>query len=314
MEFSIECKQCKKILYGPVTFCPFCGSKLDSINQVDQQKLDIPKKEVVQEEAKTPAQTAEVKPTADTPDTKETKSIVENSAPSGAFDVKESTKTADVMPPLAGDKPKKPINPVPKKHLRWPAIAAGVLLALIGLYYYVSNKNEKKLTPPTPSTQVTTIDVRQPNTTSSSQHPTTAAEQTSTIQTTMPTTIPVSTDEEIKKRVNQYLENGQKYFNTGDYASCISMMKAALRLDGDNVEAKALFSRARVKQKEVDSQKELLDILQIGKDFYASGKYQECISSMKLALQYDANNDEAKRYKKMAEDKLFTNPKTGRTK
>jgi len=69
-------------------------------------------------------------------------------------------------------------------------------------------------------------------------------------------------------------------------------------------EALAKVAAEKQRQEQAIRQQEIDDYLADGKRFFENAKYELCIEKMKEVIKRDSNNEEAKNYKQMSEDKI----------
>ena len=99
-----------------------------------------------------------------------------------------------------------------------------------------------------------------------------------------------------KARIKEYLTLGKAYYNEGRFAEAVVALEKVLNLDPENVDAKAMHTRAKraletgvvekVKEEiEVEKEQEVQVYLENGKKFMAEKQYLEAIAEFNKALR-----------------------------
>ena len=99
------------------------------------------------------------------------------------------------------------------------------------------------------------------------------------------------------------LNIGIEAYIQGNYAECIKKMEQILKLEPENSSAQDYLARAKNKLKG----NEIIDILTRAQIFYQEGNFEESIRQSKKALNLDPKNEEAKKYLRLANQKIADN-------
>jgi tetratricopeptide (TPR) repeat protein len=103
---------------------------------------------------------------------------------------------------------------------------------------------------------------------------------------------------ELAKEIQEHMEKGRKYFNSGDLTRAQAEFELVLTFEPENEEAEAYIDRIKKRFAQV-----IDAIFTKGKDYYEKGDYTPALDEMNKILTFDPDHVQAKEYVDLIKEK-----------